>query len=68
LQALLVLWHHEFVEGRSPGMPNSAIATGCVDHVLPLDHIGVALVVPVMAPGGDELLAVPTPPRADLTA
>lgn len=27
----------------APGMPESAIATGCVDHVLPLGEIGAAL-------------------------
>ncbi len=51
---------------RAAGMPSSAIATGCVDFVLPLDRIGPALITLVMAPGGAELLSVPTPPWAQL--
>lgn len=50
------------------GMPSSAISTGCVDWVLPLDRIGPALVSLVMWPGAAELLRVPTPPRATLGA
>ncbi len=34
---------------RAFGMPGAAIATGCVDHVLPLDRIAPALVTLVMA-------------------
>lgn len=51
---------------RAAGMPSSAIATGCVDFVLPLDRIGPALIALVMAPGGADLLRVPTPPWAQL--
>ncbi len=51
---------------RAGGMPSSAIATGCVDFVLPLRRIGGALVALAMAPGGADLLAVPTPSWATL--
>lgn len=46
---------------EAPGMPLSAIATGCIDFVLPLPHIAPALMALTLAPGGGELLAV-TPP------
>lgn len=49
-------------------MPSSAAATGCVDHVLPLEKIAPALTALVMAPGGAKLLAVPTPAWAQLGA
>jgi two-component system chemotaxis response regulator CheB len=42
------------------GMPASAMATGCVDFVLPLERIPDALVALAMAPGGADLLRVPT--------
>jgi two-component system chemotaxis response regulator CheB len=51
---------------RAAAMPNNAIATGCVDYVLPLRTIPAALVALTMAPGGAELLAVPTPAWAQL--
>jgi two-component system chemotaxis response regulator CheB len=47
-------------------MPSAAIATGCVDFVLPLQRIGHALVSLVMWPGAAELLRVATPPWARL--
>lgn len=53
---------------RGKGMPSAAIATGCVDFVLPLDRIGPALVALAMAPGGAALLTVPTPSWARLPA
>lgn len=53
---------------RAAGMPSSAIATGCVDFVLPPERLGPALVTLVMAPGGADLLTVPTPPWAQLHA
>jgi two-component system chemotaxis response regulator CheB len=53
---------------RASGMPSSAIATGCVDFVLPLHRIGPALIALTMAPGAADLLIVPTPPWADLSA
>jgi two-component system, chemotaxis family, protein-glutamate methylesterase/glutaminase len=53
---------------RASGMPSSAIATGCVDFVLPMHRIAPALVALTMAPGAAELLTVPTPPWASLHA
>ncbi|HEU4346693.1 MAG TPA: chemotaxis protein CheB [Actinoplanes sp.] len=53
---------------RADGMPSAAIATGCIDFVLPAERIGPALVALTMAPGGAELLAVPTPAWAHLPA
>jgi two-component system chemotaxis response regulator CheB len=53
---------------RAAGMPSAAIATGCVDFVLPLDRIGPAVVALALAPGGADLLAVPIPSWARLTA
>jgi two-component system chemotaxis response regulator CheB len=43
------------------GMPNAAIATGCVDFVLPPEEIAAALVALVMAPGAAQLFRVPVP-------
>lgn len=51
---------------QGPDMPASAIATGCVDFVLPPERIAAGLVALTMAPGGAELLAVPTPHWANL--
>lgn len=51
---------------QAPGMPSSVIATGCVDFVLPPRSIAPALVALTMAPGGAELLTVPTPHWASL--
>jgi two-component system chemotaxis response regulator CheB len=53
-------------EAAAAGMPNAALATGCVDLALPLDTIGPALVALSLAPGGASLLSVPVPPWADL--
>ena len=53
---------------RADGMPTAAIATGCVDFVLPLHRIPQALTALVMAPGGADLLTVPPPPWARLLA
>jgi two-component system chemotaxis response regulator CheB len=39
---------------RAGSMPSSAIATGCVDLVLPLEHIGPALVALTTLPGADR--------------
>jgi hypothetical protein len=41
-------------------MPEAAIATGCVDFVLPLAHIASALVTLVMAPAAASLFCVGT--------
>lgn len=51
---------------RGASMPDSAIATGCVDYVLPITHVAPALVALTMASGAAELLAVPTPPWAQM--
>jgi two-component system, chemotaxis family, protein-glutamate methylesterase/glutaminase len=53
---------------RADDMPSRALATGCVDFVLPLDRIPHALVTLTMAPGAADLLHVPTPPWAQLGA
>ncbi|MGY1636225.1 chemotaxis protein CheB [Geodermatophilus sp. SYSU D00742] len=53
-------------DAEAPGMPNAALATGCVEHALPLRLIAPALVAYTMAPGGADLLAVPVPPWARL--
>jgi two-component system chemotaxis response regulator CheB len=45
-------------------MPAAAIATGCVDFVLPLDYIAPALVSLVMVPGAAELFRVRLSPWA----
>jgi two-component system, chemotaxis family, protein-glutamate methylesterase/glutaminase len=47
-------------EAFAPGMPRNAVATGCVDHVLPLRDIGVLLTAlvqedaPSRLPAGDH--------------
>ena len=53
---------------RAGGMPSAALATGCVDFLLPLDRIAAALITLTMAPGGADLLTVPTPHWATLPA
>lgn len=44
---------------RGPQMPRAAIATGCVDLVLPLRSIGEALIALTMVRGAAEYLRVP---------
>lgn len=51
-------------EAAADGMPTAALATGCVDHRLPLRLIGHTLVAVTMAPGALDLLRVPPPPWA----
>lgn len=46
---------------QAPGMPSAAIATGCIDFILPPESIAHALVSLVMAPGADALFRVPLP-------
>jgi two-component system chemotaxis response regulator CheB len=53
-------------DAQAPGMPNAALATGCVEHALPLPLVAPALVAYAMAPGAADLLAVPVPPWARL--
>jgi two-component system chemotaxis response regulator CheB len=51
---------------RAGSMPASAIATGCVDFVLPPHRLAPALTALTMAPGAAALLAVPAPHWAGL--
>ncbi|SFP21150.1 two-component system, chemotaxis family, response regulator CheB [Geodermatophilus dictyosporus] len=53
-------------DAEAPGMPSAALATGCVEHALPLALVAPALVAYTMAPGAADLLAVPVPPWARL--
>jgi len=53
---------------RAASMPAAALATGCVDLVLPLTLIPHALVALTMAPGGADLFRVPPAPWAQLAA
>jgi len=53
-------------DAEAPGMPSAALATGCVEHALPLALVAPALVAYAMAPGAADLLAVPVPPWARL--
>lgn len=55
-------------DARASGMPASAISTGCVDFVLPLQRIPAALLALTVAPGAAELFSVPIPPWARLTS
>lgn len=49
-------------------MPASAIATGCVDFIVPPERLSAALISLAMAPGGAQLLTVPIPHWASLGA
>lgn len=49
-------------------MPTRALATGCVDFALDLEHIPAALISLAMAPGAADMLTVPTPSWARLDA
>lgn len=51
---------------EASSMPAHAIATGCVDFVLPPDRLASAVLALTTAPGGAELLTVPVPPWACL--
>lgn len=51
---------------QASSMPAHAIATGCVDFVLPPDRLASAVLALTTAPGGAELLTVPVPPWACL--
>jgi two-component system chemotaxis response regulator CheB len=52
----------------APEMPSAAIATGCVDFVLPPECMASALVALTMAPGGADFFKVSLPPWATLGA
>jgi two-component system, chemotaxis family, protein-glutamate methylesterase/glutaminase len=56
------------VTARAPQMPSAALATGCVDLVMPLPHIAPALVALTMAPGAADLFRVPPSPWANFAA
>jgi two-component system, chemotaxis family, protein-glutamate methylesterase/glutaminase len=51
-------------DATAPSMPAAAMATGCVDLVVPLRRVGQALVALTMAPGGADLLRTPRAPWA----
>jgi two-component system chemotaxis response regulator CheB len=53
---------------QAPGTPSAALATGCVDLVLPLDLLPHAVIALTMAPGAADLLRVPPSPWAYLAA
>ena len=46
--------------------PSAALATGCVDLVMPLERIAATLVALTLAPGAAELFRVPPPPWAPI--
>nr|SBO93659.1 Chemotaxis response regulator protein-glutamate methylesterase CheB [Nonomuraea gerenzanensis] len=48
-------------------MPSAAIATGCVDFVLPLEVLADALTALVMVPGAAGMMRVALPPWARVT-
>ena len=52
----------------APGMPSAALATGCVDFVMPLDRIAQTLIALTMAPGAADLFQVPPSPWATIAA
>lgn len=53
-------------DAHAPEMPEAALATGCVEHVVPLPMLAPALVAYTMAPGAADLLSVPLAPWARL--
>jgi two-component system chemotaxis response regulator CheB len=52
----------------APQMPSAALATGCVDLVMPLADIPATLIALTMAPGAADLVRVPPSPWANLVA
>ncbi|MFG2004572.1 chemotaxis protein CheB [Spirillospora sp. NPDC048911] len=48
-------------DAAAAAMPTAALATGCVDLVLPAARMATALTAFIMAPGAAELLQVPIP-------
>jgi two-component system chemotaxis response regulator CheB len=56
------------VTAQASDMPLAALATGCVDLVLPLACLPHALIALTMAPGAADLFRVPPPPWANLAA
>jgi two-component system chemotaxis response regulator CheB len=53
---------------RAPSMPSSAIATGCVDYVLPPERIAAALAALTRVPDRAASPTVPPPPAATTPA
>lgn len=51
---------------RCFAMPAAAIATGCVDFVLPIDRMAQAIVTLTLMPGAADFFRVPLPPWARL--
>lgn len=51
----------DHASARHFGMPGAAIATGCVDYVLPLSRIADALVALTMWPGAVDFFRAPSP-------
>lgn len=56
------------VTAAAPDMPSAALATGCVDLVMPLDRIAPTLIALTMAPGAADLFRVPLSPWATIAA
>jgi two-component system, chemotaxis family, protein-glutamate methylesterase/glutaminase len=52
----------------APGMPSAALATGCVDLVMPLERMASTLIALTMAPGAADLFRVPPSPWATVAA
>jgi two-component system chemotaxis response regulator CheB len=53
---------------QASSMPAQAIATGRVDSALPNHRLAAALLTLVLAPGGADMFAIPTPAWATLHA
>jgi two-component system, chemotaxis family, protein-glutamate methylesterase/glutaminase len=53
---------------QARGMLSAALATGCVDLVMPVAHIAPTLIALTMAPGAADLFRVPPSPWANLAA
>jgi two-component system chemotaxis response regulator CheB len=53
---------------QAPGMPSAALATGCVDLVMPLACLAPTLIALTMAPGAADLFRVPPSPWASPAA
>ncbi|MEU6388087.1 chemotaxis protein CheB [Streptomyces sp. NPDC046939] len=54
----------DLTTSEAPGMPSAAMATGCIDFVLPLPVLAHALVSLVMVPGAASMMRVSLPPWA----
>ncbi|GAA2345445.1 chemotaxis protein CheB [Streptomyces kunmingensis] len=54
----------DLTTSEASGMPSAAMATGCIDFVLPLPVLAHALVSLVMVPGAAGMMRVSLPPWA----